>query len=121
MKQKICFGQSVIFKHIDSQSYISGTIGPSAGFNGAFIVQVSEKLSDSLVFKLMPYRSFEFTDMPIPFDSPIIIKNEFNNGYLTFEKMGMADYSSSKGMAKLIQGLTSTKSLSNLMIHTVFQ
>lgn len=121
MKQKICFGQSVIFKHIDSQSYISGTIGPSAGSNGAFIVQVSEKLSDSLVFKLMPYRSFEFTDMPIPFDSPIIIKNEFNNGYLTFEKMGMADYSSSKGMAKLIQGLTSTKSLSNLMIHTVFQ
>ena len=37
----------------------------------------------------MPYRSFEFTDMPIPLDSPILIKNEFNNGYLTFEKFGM--------------------------------
>lgn len=58
MKKKITFGQSVIFKHIDSQSYISGTIKPSTGSNGAFTVQVSEKLSDSLVFRLMPYRSF---------------------------------------------------------------
>lgn len=84
MKKKICFGQNVIFKHIDSQSYVSGTIRPSTGSNGAFTVQVSEKLSDSLVFRLMPYRSFEFTDMPIPFDSPILIKNEFNNGFITF-------------------------------------
>lgn len=45
----------------------------------------------------MPYRSFEFTDMPIPFESPIIIRNEFNNGYLTFEKIGMADDSNTKG------------------------
>lgn len=96
MKKKICFGQSVIFKHIDSESYISGTIRPSTGSNGAFTVEVSERLSDSLVFKLIPYRSFQFTDMPIPFDSPIIIKNDFNNGYLTFEKIGMADLGSTK-------------------------
>jgi hypothetical protein len=84
MKKKICFGAGVIFQHLDSNAYISGTIKPSTGSNGAFTVQVSEKLSDSLVFKLMPYRSFEFTDMPIPFESPIIIRNEFNNGFLTF-------------------------------------
>jgi archaellin len=58
MKKKICFGAGVIFKHIDSNSYVSGTIKPSTGSNGAFTVQVSEKLSDSLVFKLLPYRSF---------------------------------------------------------------
>jgi hypothetical protein len=35
--------------------------------------------------------------MAIPFESPIIIKNEFNNGFLTFEKIGMADSSTTKG------------------------
>lgn len=84
MKKNICFGNSVIFKHIDSGFYVTGTIRPSTGSNGAFTLQVSKLLSDSLVFKVLPYRSFEFTDMPIPFDSPIILLNEFNNGYLTF-------------------------------------
>lgn len=71
----ITFGTSVIFKHIDSESYISGTIRPSAGSNGAFTVEVSNNLSESLIFKLLPYRSFEFLGMEIPFDSPIILKN----------------------------------------------
>lgn len=97
MKKKVCFGQNIILKHIDSGSYVSGTIRPSTGSNGAFTVQVSEKLSESLVFKLMPYRSFEFIDMPIPFDSPILIRNEFNYGYLTFEKIGMGDQGKSRG------------------------
>ena len=26
--------------------------------------------------------------MPIPFDSPVKLLNTFNNGYLTFEKIG---------------------------------
>lgn len=102
MKKNVCFGQSVIFKHIDSGSYISGTIKPSTGSNGAFTVQVSDKLSESLVFKLMPYRSFEFMDMPIPFDSPILIKNEFNNGFLTFEKIGMSDAGKNRGRTLMI-------------------
>ena len=97
MKKKICFGQNVIFKHIDSKSYVSGTIKPSTGSNGAFTVQVSDKLSESLVFKLLPYRSFEFLDMALPFDSPILIRNEFNNGFLTFEKIGISDQGRSKG------------------------
>lgn len=36
--------------------------------------------------------------MEIPFDSPIILKNEFNNGYLTFEKLGINDGKGEKGM-----------------------
>jgi hypothetical protein len=82
---------NVIFRHVDSESYVSGTIKPSTGSNGAFTVQVSDILSESLVFKLSPFRSFEFMDMPIPFDSPILIQNVFNNGYMTFEKIGMGD------------------------------
>ncbi len=44
-KNLVCFGNSVIFKHIDSDSYISGTIRPSSGSNGAFTVEVSNNLS----------------------------------------------------------------------------
>ena len=29
--------------------------------------------------------------MPIPFDSPILIKNLFNSGFMTYEKVGMGD------------------------------
>lgn len=28
--------------------------------------------------------------MEIPFSSPVLIKNVFNNGFLTFEKLGIA-------------------------------
>ena len=61
-------------------------------------MEVSNNLSESLIFKLLPYRSFEFLGMEIPFDSPIILKNEFNNGYLTFEKLGINDGKGEKGM-----------------------
>jgi hypothetical protein len=27
--------------------------------------------------------------MQIPFTSPVLVKNVYNNGYLTFEKMGI--------------------------------
>lgn len=97
LEKKVCFGHNVIFKHVDSEAYVSGTIKPSTGSNGAFTVQVSEKLSDSLVFKLLPFRSFEFLDMSIPFDSPILIKNLFNTGFMTYEKVGMGDSGNSRG------------------------
>ena len=29
--------------------------------------------------------------MPIPFDSPILIKNLFNSGFMTYEKVGMGE------------------------------
>jgi len=40
-KNKVCFGATVIFKHIDSETYLSGTIRPSNGSNGAFTVEVT--------------------------------------------------------------------------------
>jgi len=46
-------------------------------------------MSQAMVFRLLPYRSYEFEGMPIPFDCPIKIKNEFNNGFLTFERLNM--------------------------------
>jgi len=37
---------------------------------------------------VLPFRSYERIGMPIPFDSPIKLLNTFNNGYLTYEKIG---------------------------------
>ncbi len=52
------FGDYVIFKHADSETYLSGTIRPSNGTNGAFSVEVTNSLSETLIFQLMPFRSF---------------------------------------------------------------
>lgn len=92
----VTFGSDVIFKHIDSETYLSGTIRPSTGTNGAFSVEVTKNLSESLVFQLMPFRSFEKIGEPIRMDSPILIRNKFNNGYLTFERIGIEDMRSGK-------------------------
>lgn len=35
--------------------------------------------------------------MSIPFDSPILIRNLFNNGYMTYEKVGMGDSGNARG------------------------
>jgi hypothetical protein len=82
-----------MFKHVDSECYLSGTIDPSTGDNGAFAVQVNKELSSSLIFKLEPHRSFEFEGMKIPFGSPVKIKNIKTGTYLTFENPSNQDTS----------------------------
>lgn len=80
----------VIFKHADSDTYLSGTIEPSGGTNGAFLVEVTKELKEILIFKVLPYRSYENIGMPIPFDSPVQLQNMYNNGFLTYEKIGIS-------------------------------
>lgn len=85
----VCFGDHVIFQHVDSETYLSGTIKPSNGKNGAFIAGVTKNLAEILIFQVLPFRSYEKLGMPIPFDSPIKLRNIVNNGFLTFEKIGI--------------------------------
>ena len=82
----MCFGDEIVFKHIDSGTFLAGTITPSEGVNGAFSVEVTTDLKATLVFKLLPYRSFDNESSPIPLDSPILIENVYNKGFLTFVK-----------------------------------
>lgn len=42
--------------------------------------------------------------MEIPFSSPVLIKNVYNNGYLTFEKMGLVSISNQSGTLSLNSG-----------------
>ena len=59
MGQYVLFGEDVVFKHVDSHDYLSGSVRCSDGGLGAFRVELSEHLSNDLVFKLEPFRSFE--------------------------------------------------------------
>jgi len=85
-----------MFKHVDSDNYLSGTIRPSDGINGAFVVEVTKTLAEILVFKVLPFRSYERMGMAIPMDSPVKLLNVYNNGYLTFEKIGISPRTKSK-------------------------
>jgi hypothetical protein len=112
----VCFGDTVIFKHVDSDTFLSGTIRPSGGTNGAFTVEVTKNLSDILIFKVLPFRSYERIGMPIPFDSPVKLLNTYNNGYLTFEKIGTTP--PPKSTPPLMQSPDWIRSLLWLTIHT---
>ena len=46
----------------------------------------------------MPFRSFERIGETIRMDSPILIKNKFNNGFLTFERIGISNIHSGKSI-----------------------
>lgn len=59
--------------------------------------------------------------MPIPFDSPILIRNEFNCGFLTFEKIGMGDQGKARGIFPLIKEPILRRKPFNQMIATKFQ
>lgn len=48
-----------MFKHVDSLDYLSGSVRCSDGGLGAFKVELSGALSQDLIFKLEPFRSFE--------------------------------------------------------------
>lgn len=77
----------MIFKHVDSGAYLSGSVRCSDGGLGSFKVELSESLSSILVFKLLPFRSYEKEGDPIKLLGPIRIKNIENRCYLSCENI----------------------------------
>ena len=53
-------------------------------------MEVTKELKEILIFKVLPYRSYEKIGMAIPFDSPVQLQNMYNNGFLTYEKIGIS-------------------------------
>jgi hypothetical protein len=58
MGEYVKFGEDVVFRHVDSLDFLSGSVRCSDGGLGAFKVELSDQLSQNLVFKLYPFRSF---------------------------------------------------------------
>ena len=52
MGQHVVFGEDVVFKHVDSHDFLSGSVRCSDGGLGAFRVELSDILSTDLIFKL---------------------------------------------------------------------
>lgn len=63
-----------------------------------------------MIFKVLPYRSYEKIGMAIPFESPVQLQNVYNNGFLTFEKIGTQIIPKSKSL--LTQSWISTRNRS---------
>jgi|JI9StandDraft_1071089.scaffolds.fasta_scaffold785998_1 hypothetical protein len=59
MGEFLKYGEDVVFQHVDSHDYLSGSVRCSDGGLGAFKVELSSLLTQDLVFKLEPFRSFE--------------------------------------------------------------
>lgn len=70
---------------MDSETYLSGSVRCSDGGLGSFKVELSESLSSMLVFKLLPFRSYEKDGDRIRLLGPIRIKNIENRCYLSRE------------------------------------
>ena len=62
---------------------------------------------------MLPFRSYEKIGMAIPFESPVQLQNVYNNGYLTYEKIGITPIDKSTLIS--IQNSIWTKSLLWLM------
>ena len=97
---------------------MSGTIEPSGGTNGAFLVEVTTELKEILIFRMLPFRSYEKIGMAIPFESPVQLQNVYNNGFLTYEKIGITPVD--KSIKVFIQSSTWTRSRSWPTIPTLF-
>ena len=85
MGKYILFGQDVVFQHVDSHDYLSGSVRCSDGGLGAFRVELATDLTPDLVFKLEPFRSFEKEGDQIKLESPLRIKNISNRCYISTE------------------------------------
>lgn len=83
MGEIIKFGEDVVFKHVDSQEYLSGSVKCSEGGLGAFKVELTKQLQKDLVFKMHPFRSFEKEGDKIKLESPLRIKNMENRCYIS--------------------------------------
>lgn len=83
MGENVKFGEDVVFRHVDSLDYLSGSVRCSDGGLGAFRVELSDKLLINLVFKLYPFRSFEKEGDKIKLESPLRIKNIENRCYFS--------------------------------------
>lgn len=85
MGNYVLFGEDVVFQHVDSHDYLSGSVRCSDGGLGAFRVELACSLTPDLVFKLEPFRSFEKEGDMIKLESPLRIKNISNRCYISTE------------------------------------
>ena len=78
------YGNEVIFKHVESQSFLRGILKAADIGEGAFKVEVCESLSSNVIFKLTSHRSYERDDDVIYYDDPLQIYHPGSDCFTNF-------------------------------------
>lgn len=76
MEEEVVFGAEVVLLHLDSQCYLQGSYECSEYATDAFKVQLGAALSSEILFRLLPYQSFQQEGHPIYIDEPLVIQHE---------------------------------------------
>lgn len=82
--KEIRYGSEVIFKHVESQSYLRGILKAADTGEGAFKIEVTEKLSSQLIFRLTSHRSYEHENDKIYYDDALQIYHPGADCFMNF-------------------------------------
>lgn len=80
----ISFGDKVVFKHVDSQYYMSGSIDCASSGIGAFKIKLRKELSEKNVFMLRSYRTYEKEGDEISINAPFRIYHCETQCYVSY-------------------------------------
>jgi hypothetical protein len=90
--EEVKYGNSVLFLHVESQSYLRGILKAADTGEGAFRVEVEKSLSSQVVFKLTSHRSYEHDDDKIYYDDPLQIYHPKSDCFTNFAEDSLPIY-----------------------------
>lgn len=76
MNEDILFGSEIIFKHVESDTYLMCSDQCSDFRTDAFKLELSTSLSSAVIFKIIPFHSYQQDGQSIHFDEPLRIQSE---------------------------------------------
>jgi hypothetical protein len=70
---EIKYGAEVVFRHVESNSFLRGVMKAADTGDGAFRIEVNDSVSSYAVFKIKSHRSYEHEGDPIYYDDALLI------------------------------------------------
>lgn len=59
INEEVLFGQEIVFKHVDSEEFLSGSYTCSEFSTDAFKVELQSIISSDSLFKLKPFNTYQ--------------------------------------------------------------
>lgn len=82
--KEIQYESEVIFKHVESQSYLRGILKAADTGEGAFKVDVTSNLSTQVIFRITSHRTYEHENDKIYFDDALLIYHPGADCFMNF-------------------------------------
>lgn len=74
----------MIFRHVESQSFLRGILEAADTSEGAFKIEVTEHLSSQIIFKITSHRSYEKDNEIIYYDDALLIYHGGADCFMNF-------------------------------------